>query len=291
MVGRGGRCCGRWAFRKGALGFGGRAPEGAGAGQVREDRALPVVRAEEAAVEARADNEKERKTLWGAWSNPCTRRRSEKAVYPGLGITFGLTLVKHFLRRSGLRANAQFLVRNPFQTGEEISCTPSTVKKYAEAAGRLFQERGFKPDRLAIDGVPGSGKSTLARALAEELGMDAVCLDHQNMDEPRNFDQKNTIYEHHRLFRTQDLDVFDALIYLDEPVAISQKKVLERQRGGYLVDLMDYDLLKKIGEQAFAYAAGEELAIPDSFIKVKIKPAGGFRDREKIDAALHQKRP
>jgi hypothetical protein len=52
---------------------------------------------------------------------------------------------------------------------------------------------------------------------------------------------------------------------------------------------MDYELLKKIGEKAFACAAGEEWAIPNSFIRVKIKPAGGFRDRENIDAALHKK--
>lgn len=207
----------------------------------------------------------------------------------GLGITFGLALVKYFLRRPGVKANARFLVRNPFQAGEESFFAPQTVKKNVEAVIRLFQESGFKPDRLAVDGVPGSGKSTLTKALAEELGMEAVCLDHQNMDEPRNFDQKNTIYEHHRLFRTQDLDLFDALLYLDEPVAISQKKVLERQRGGYLVDFMDYDLLKKIGEKAFACATGEALAIPNSFIKIKIKPAGGFRDRENIDAALQRK--
>lgn len=31
------------------------------------------------------------------------------------------------------------------------------------------------------------------------------------------------------------------------------------------------------------------MAIPNSFIKIKIKPAGGFRDRENIDAALYQK--
>jgi predicted kinase len=212
-----------------------------------------------------------------------------KGGLAGMGITISLALVKYILQKPGLRAYADYLLGRLLPTGEAISVAPASVDRNAEALIRLFQKEGLQPSRLAIDGVPGSGKSTLAKTLAEKLGMEAVCLDHQNMDEPRNFAQKNTIYEHHRLFRTQDLDVFDALIYLDEPPALSQKKVLERKRGGYLVDLLDYDLLKKIGEQAFAFAAGEMLVIPNSFIRVKIKPVGGFRDRENIDAALRQK--
>jgi hypothetical protein len=224
----------------------------------------------------------------GNWVKSISKAAIGKGGLAGLGITFGLALVKYFFSKPGLRAYAEYLVGNLFPGGDTLSVRPTSVDKNTDAIIHLFQERGFEPSRLAIDGVPGSGKSTLAGALAEKLGMEAVCLDHQNLDEPRNFAQKKTIYEHHRLFRTQDLDVFDALIYLDEPVALSKKKVLERKRGGYLVDLLDYDLLKKIGEQAFAYAAGEALVIPNSFIRVKIKPAGGFRDRENIDAALRR---
>jgi len=31
-----------------------------------------------------------------------------------------------------------------------------------------------------------------------------------------------TIYEHHRLLRTQDIDNFEAIVYINEPVELSQ---------------------------------------------------------------------
>jgi len=204
----------------------------------------------------------------------------------GLGVTFSLALARHLLRRPGFQASADFFTDTFFHTKEEAPATPTRVVENAAAIAALFREKGLNPTRLAVDGVPGSGKSVLATVLAEMLGMEAVCLDHQNMDETYEFGKENAIYEHHRLLRTQNLDDFDALIYLDEPVAISKRKVLERKRGGYLVDVLDYALLKEIGDLAFAFAAGEPLAIPNSFTTLKLKPKGGFQDRELISMAL-----
>jgi hypothetical protein len=137
-----------------------------------------------------------------------------------------------------------------------------------------------------VDGVPGSGKSTLAAALARKLDMTVECLDHKNMDRTISFAKDRTIYEHHRLLRTQYLDGFDALIYIDEPVAISRQKVLRRKRGGYLVDIMNYDRLKAVGHKAFSVAAGECITVEGSFVQVKIRPEGGFRCFENIEAEL-----
>jgi energy-coupling factor transporter ATP-binding protein EcfA2 len=212
-----------------------------------------------------------------------------KGGLAGLSVTFGLMLAKQVLSKPGARASLNFLLGRLFSPGEALSLTPSTVGDTAYSIVRLFREKGLKPDRIAVDGVPGSGKSTLAKALAERLGMETVCLDHKDMGQPRDFIRDNTIYEHHRLLRTQGLDTFDVVIYIDEPVDISRKKVLERKRGGYLVDVMDYDLLKRIGEKAFACAAGEPQTIENTFIKVKLRPEGGFRDREIIEKELQGK--
>jgi hypothetical protein len=157
-----------------------------------------------------------------------------------------------------------------------------------EAAGNaalvaaLFREKYLIPYRLAVDGIPGSGKTSLAIALAERLGMDAVCLDHQDMDQPLDFTRSNAVYEHHRLLRTQDIDVFDAIIYLDEPVDVARERILRRKRGGYLIEVLDFDLLKRIGDEAFFSAAGETLVTPDDNVRIKIRPKGGFRDRERL---------
>ena len=104
---------------------------------------------------------------------------------------------------------------------------------------------------VCITGVSGSGKSTLARALADRLGLQWQCLDHMDMNKPIDFSKDQTIYEHHRLLRTQDVDIFDALIYIDEPVEVSRQKVLMRKRGGYLVDMMNYEMMKRVGAKAF----------------------------------------
>jgi len=128
-----------------------------------------------------------------------------------------------------------------------------------------------------VDGIPGSGKSTLAAALARKLDMAVECLDHKNMDQAIRFDKDRAIYEHHRLLRTQDIDGFDVIVYIDEPVEISRQKVLQRKRGGYLVDVMNYERLQAVGRKAFSMAAGECITIEGSGAKVKVRAESGFK--------------
>lgn len=209
-----------------------------------------------------------------------------KAGLVGIATTAGLTLVRGVLTKPGIRVYLEYQIERIFQGWPEGGNCPEEVSLTADAIVSLFRSRGLLPNRIAVDGVPGSGKSTLAAALARKLDMTVECLDHKNMDLAISFAKDRTIYEHHRLLRTQVLDGFDALIYIDEPVDTSRQKVLQRKRGGYLVDIMNYDRLKAIGHRAFSVAAGECIAVEDSFARIKIRPAGGFRCLENIAAEL-----
>ncbi len=177
----------------------------------------------------------------------------------------GLALAKGVLSKPGMNAYMEYQIKRIFHGWSEDGNCPEEVSLTADAILSLFRSRGLSPNRIAVDGIPGSGKSTLAAALARKLDMTVECLDHKNMDRAISFAKDRTIYEHHRLLRTQGLDGFDALIYIDEPVDTSRQKVLQRKRGGYLVDIMNYDRLKAVGHKAFSVAAGDRpIEIPPS---------------------------
>jgi len=215
-------------------------------------------------------------------NNTALKTLAGKGGLAGLGATFGLALLRACLRKPGIRAYLDHLWGRciPFLNGRS-TLAPEAAGN-AEIVAALFRERRFVPHRLAVDGIPGSGKTSLAIALAERLGMDAVCLDHQNMDKSIDFTRSDAVYEHHRLLRTQDIDVFDAIIYLDEPVDVARERILQRKRGGYLIEILDFDLLKRIGDEAFFSAAGETLVTPDGNVRIKIRPEGGFRVNERL---------
>lgn len=197
-------------------------------------------------------------------------RRRAILIFPGIQVCLG--------------ALAQMLS----SLGRPSASVAAIVAEQAEGIALILRERDIAPGRIGIDGIPGSGKSTLARALAGKLDMEWKSLDFRNLGLPGDLAQERTIYEHHRLFRTRDVDTFDVLVYIDEPARCSKAKVRRRGRGLILGIMLDYDKLKMIGKMAFDACEGEPVAVPNSHLVLKIKPPGGFRAVENIASRLER---
>ncbi len=160
----------------------------------------------------------------------------------------------------------------------------------ADIIASILQEHEMTPKRVGVDGVPGSMRSALSRALADRLDMEWRSLDRENMDVPREFTEQRTIYEHHRLFRTQNVDVFDVIIYVDEAMEVSQARAFQRAREEarqcVITDVLNYNKLKLIGRLAFAVCEGEAISVPECRSLMKIRPPAGFRAVEHIRRGL-----
>ena len=201
----------------------------------------------------------------------------------------GKTTVDALAEKPGIQASLDS-VKMRFTTGKpEKHEIIDKVNKNADGIIALLNAKGVRTERLAVDGVPGSGKSTLARALAKKLNFKLQTLDYIDLNKPQDFSKEKTIYEHHRLLRTQDVENFDAIIYIDEPVELAKQKCLNRKRGGINIDIFDYEKLKKIGAEAFDVADGRSYKIKNSYIKLKIKPKAGFRAYENIRDKVKKK--
>jgi 2-dehydro-3-deoxygalactonokinase len=94
--------------------------------------------------------------------------------------------------------------------------------------------------------------------------------------------------ENYRITRsfTQNIDTFDIIIYIDCRAEDAQHRVIERARNGALADYIDFKILKKIGDAAFEMADGEEIIIPMSPVRIKIRPKDGYRDIENLRMIL-----
>ncbi|VEN74631.1 conserved hypothetical protein [Candidatus Desulfarcum epimagneticum] len=207
----------------------------------------------------------------------------------GIAVSSGIFLVKKILNKKGIHTNIQYLIGSVLDHNNENKSLPEEVIRQAKAIEKIFKDRHVFPDRIAIDGLPGSGKSSLAAALAKRMDMEVVCLDHQDMEERFSFEKAPAIYEHHRLLRTQDMDRFDVMIYIDQPVEKAKQNILKRQRGAYLVDIMNFELMKKIGKKAFSLADGQVISVDHSFVRIKIRPDNGYRDMANLDSELSAK--
>lgn len=203
----------------------------------------------------------------------------------GVLIAAGLEVGQAIYTRPGVQASLESALRD-MAGGEPEVNLPDAAALPAEEIADWFRVNGPLPNRLAIDGIPGSGKSSLARALAERLDMRWRNLDYENLDLPLPLDADRTIYDHHRLLRTQDIEGFDALIWIDEPVEVSKQRILRRKRGGVLVELLDFDLLKRVGAKAFEIADGEVQSFDQGRIRLKRRPPGGYRAMENLRREL-----
>lgn len=203
-----------------------------------------------------------------------------------MGIAFLFSTLKNLLSRptvqSTLRAQARWIF------------TGSREKPHRDIPGveicsyrimELWERRGICPSSICIDGLPGSGKSSLGRSLAKKTGLQWKTLNWKDLEYPYPFEE-GRIYENIRLIRTQDVENFDLIIYIDCPVEIATHRVMERDRDGIFLDVMDLPKLKEIGDAAFKMIAGEEIRIGQTPVKIKFRPDDGYRDIEKLKSRL-----
>ncbi|MBF0389772.1 MAG: hypothetical protein HQK71_06665 [Desulfamplus sp.] len=230
------------------------------------------------------------KTISKDVSSKLSKNFSKEAVGE-MAMKAGITFVRNIVTKKGISTNIKFLIESYLFNEIETKEIPEKVMQDALSIKDIFNRAGITPQKIAIDGVPGSGKSVLSYALGNLLEMKAISLDHCNMDQKINFISKPAIFEHHRLLRTQNIDCFDAIIYIDEPVEDSMAKVLQRKRGSYLVDIMNFDLMKKIGKKAFELADGDSYSVPNSFIKVKSRVGQSYNVMENITNELLSSNP
>lgn len=208
----------------------------------------------------------------------------------GAGVVAAVETGRAMLNRPGVWTTLEALLPELVgNTGKQFQ-SQEVVRGHAESIARILLQRGIVPNRIGVDGLPGSGKSTLARALAKKLDMKWQSLDHANMNIRQDFAREGTIYEHHRLLRTQDVDVFDAIIYVDEPVEVCKARIIRRAvtegRQALIVDVLDYRKLKEIGKRALDVCDGDPISIPQSQLLIKVRPPQGYRAIENIASRL-----
>lgn len=212
-----------------------------------------------------------------------------KKNLPTMAVAFVTATTKNLMAKDTVRSAIRGRFRKLLTGSSEkpYEDVPA-VEAYADQIVRMLDEKNISLKTIGIDGPPGSGKSTLGRSLAKRTGLMWRCLDLRDMQAPYFF-LSGRIYENIRLFRTQNIDEFDVIIYIDCQVADAQHRVMERDRNGALADYVDFKKLKKIGDTAFEIAAGEEIMIPRSPIRIKIRPKGGYGDIDHLRLILQSR--
>ncbi len=206
-----------------------------------------------------------------------------------MGVVFFSTAARNLLAKESIKSAIRGRVRK-LVTGsaEKPYRDIQTVEAYSDRIMDILDQKRILPQRIGIDGPPGSGKSTLGRSLAKRTGLKWRTLYLKDLHKPYYF-KHGRIYENIRLFRTQNIDNFDLIIYIDCPVEDAQYRVMERDRNGALADYVDFKKIKKIGDAAFDMADGEEIMIPMSPIRMKIRPDEGYKNIENLRMELRSK--
>ena len=213
------------------------------------------------------------------------KRRITKNPLLGAALVATADFGRRVLSRSTVQASIQATTARWLHIDHEEYCPIKSVDSCADKVAMIFKKDGLTVNRLAVSGIPGSGKSTLARALSSRLDMQWQSLDHENMNIPLDLTQAKTIYDHHRLLQTQDLELFDAILFRDATIDEAKANILKRTqcgRGGIIVDTLDFEKLQTISKLAFDVCEGEAIGLPDSNVVMKKRPAGGFRAGENL---------
>lgn len=205
---------------------------------------------------------------------------------PVAGITFLFSTLRNLLSRpsvqSTLRAQARWIFTG---SREKPYRDVPDVEVYSHWIMKLLERRGKSPSTICIDGLPGSGKSSLGRSLAKHAGLRWKTLNWKDLERPYPFDT-GWIYENIRLIRTQEIEQFDMIIYIDCPVDTATRRVVERDRDGMMLDVIDFFKLKEIGDAAFEMIGGEEIRLDGSPVRIKFRPENGFMDFERLKNRL-----
>lgn len=212
-----------------------------------------------------------------------------KKTLPKTALYFVTATLKNLLAKETVRSAVRGRIRKLLTGNSERPFQPvPAVERYVDQVMRVLDEKKIFPETIGIDGPPGSGKSTLGRSLARRTGLKWISLYLKDIHAPYVF-RPGHIYENIRLFRTQNIDEFDLIIYIDCRAEDARRRVIERDRNGALADYVDFKKLKKIGDAAFEMAAGEEIMIPMSPIRIKVRPKGGYGDVDTLQMILQSK--
>lgn len=213
---------------------------------------------------------------------------TEKTL-PGMAVAFIAAATMDLLAKDTIRSAIRGRVRRLLTgSSEKPYHDVAIVEGYADQTVDILYENNIFPEIIGIDGPPGSGKSTLGRSLAKRTSLNWRCLYLKDVSKPYFFTFGH-IYENIRLFRTQNIDNFDVIIYIDCQVEDAEHRVIERDRNGALADYVDFEKIKKIGDAAFEMAHGEEIRIPMSPIRIKLRPKEGYRDIDTLKMRLRSK--
>ena len=206
----------------------------------------------------------------------------------GAAIASGMAAGRSLFEHPGMQATMRAAGRDLFGLDPENHAGDDIAEAQADTIVRHLAQRAIHPTRIAVDGLPGSGKSTLAGKLARRLDMRHLSLDHTDMTRPVDLRAPAVVFEHHRLLRTQNLDRFDALIYLDLPVSEILERLQQRERGAYLMALFNFDQMKLVGDVAFGLCDGEVIEIGGG-PKLKLRPPQGYRMLENTERLARQR--